>query len=441
VRAVHLGLGSFFRAHQAWYTDLAEDGWGIAAFAGRSRDLADRLSAQDGLYTVVTRRPDGDEHAVVGSVSRAYAAADHGAWLAHLASPDVAVLTLTVTEAGYRQGGDGDLDLDDAAVAADVAALRTDARASVTTVPGRLVAGLLARRTAGAGPLAVVPCDNLPDNGEVVRRVVHGAGAAVDPSLPAWLDEAVTWVSTVVDRITPATTGADVDGVREATGRADAAPVVTEPFSEWLLAGAFPAGRPDWPSAGARVVDDVAPFERRKLWLLNGAHSLLAYAGPLRGHQTVAEAMADESCRGWVEQWWGEACRHLDMPGSELNGYRASLVDRFENPRVRHLLGQIAGEGTQKLPVRLLPALRAERAAGRPHEGATRALAAWVLHLRGDDVTDSALPGTELQRLRTTSLHDATARALATLGNDLGDLVPSVAAAATELSASRSVRR
>ncbi|MFD0823808.1 mannitol dehydrogenase family protein, partial [Micromonospora zhanjiangensis] len=210
-----------------------------------------------------------------------------------------------------------------------------------------------ARHAGGAGPLAVVCCDNLPDNGAATARVVRGLAAAARPELARWIDGSVSFVTTMVDRITPRTTPADVRTVAELTGYVDAVPVVTEPFSEWVLSGDFPAGRPAWEAAGARFVDDVTPHETRKLLLLNGAHSLLAYAGGARGHDTVAAAVADPVCRGWLERWWDEAARYVPLPAAEVAAYRAALLRRFANPRIRHLLAQIAADGSQKLPIRL----------------------------------------------------------------------------------------
>ena len=253
----------------------------------------------------------------------------------------------------------------------------------MTTVPGRLVAGLAARRAAGAGPLAVVSCDNVPDNGAGTARVVTDLAEAAEPSLVSWIRDNVSFVTTMVDRITPHTTADDVRAVAEQTGWADAAPVVTEPFTEWVLSGDFPAGRPAWDAAGARFVDDVHPYETRKLLLLNGGHSLLAYAGSARGHETIADAVADPECRRWLEQWWDDAAPHVPLPADDLAAYRAALLERFANPRIRHLLAQIAAGRLPKLPIRLLPVLRAERAAGRCRPGAVRMLAAWIDHLRG----------------------------------------------------------
>jgi fructuronate reductase len=313
---------------------------------------------------------------------------------------------VTVTEAGYRP---------DAA-------------------PARLLAGLQARRAADAGPLTLVPCDNLPGNGTVLATALRELAGAGDPSMTAWLDEQLSVVTTMVDRITPGPTDDDRRAVREVTGVDDRCPVATEPFTEWVLAGEFPGGRPAWERAGAVLADDVTPFEERKLWLLNGAHSLLAYTGLLRGHATVAEAVADDVCRSWVESWWDTCGRHLTLPAEDVAGYRARLLERFANPRMRHGLAQIAVDGSQKLPVRFLPVLRRERTAGRLPEAATRVLAAWVLHLADGPVRD--VREAELRPLLAGGPPGAVPRVLAALDPALaddGDLVAAVREAVAEL--------
>jgi fructuronate reductase len=230
----------------------------------------------------------------------------------------------------------------------------------------------------------------------------------------------VSFVSTTIDRITPATTAEDREVVAKLSGYADAAPVVTEPFSEWVLAGDFPSGRPAWERGGARFVPDVSVFEQRKLWLLNGAHSLLAYAGPTRGHTTVAEAITDPVCRRWVEAWWDEAARHLPLPADDITRYREDLLERFTNPRIRHALAQIAMDGSQKLPIRVLPVLTRERADGRLPEGGVLALAGWLAHLRdGTAVRDPR--GDEVTSVVSGALPEAASRMLALLDPALAD--------------------
>ncbi|SDT08449.1 mannitol dehydrogenase family protein [Actinoplanes derwentensis] len=344
-RMLHLGLGNFFRAHQAWYT-AAAGGWDIAAFTGRSPAVADALNAQGCRYTLITRGPSHDTDQEL-TLAAAYPGADDAAWLREWAAPDLAVVTLTVTEAAYRPG----------------------------PLPRRLAAGLTARRDTNGGPVTLISCDNLPGNGTVLARLIT---QEADPALREWIAANVSFVDTVVDRITPASTPAD--------GTA----VVTEPFTEWVLAGDFPAGRPAWEEAGARFVDDVAPYEQRKLWLLNGGHTLLAYVGSLRGHITVASAVADPYCRGLLEQWWDEADARLPEAGV----YRTSLLERWSNARIEHRLAQIAADGSVKIPVRIVPALLRARAEGRLPRPAVELLAAWTRHLRGESVPvrDTAAP-------------------------------------------------
>ncbi len=229
-----------------------------------------------------------------------------------------------------------------------------------------------------------MPCDNLPQNGAALAAVLRTAAESVDPSLARWMEQQVSVATTMVDRITPEPTDADRATVLAMTGVDDRCPVATEPFSEWVIAGEFPGGRPAWETAGAVLTPDVTPFEDRKLWLLNGG----ALAARLRGlgcgaSGPSARPSADPLCRAWVEQWWDTCAPHLDLPDDDVARYRAALLERFAHPRIRHSLEQIAADGSQKLPARILPVLRSERAAGRVPEAAARVLAAWVLHLGG----------------------------------------------------------
>jgi fructuronate reductase len=438
VRHVHLGLGGFFRAHQAAYTEHAPDAqeWGIAAFTGRSRDLADRMSAQDGLYTLVVRGAEGDRCEVLSSISSALPGTDHESWLSFLRAPETGVLSLTVTEAAYCRRDDGGLDHDDPRVVCDVETLQRASAEPPVTVPGRIVAGLRTRRHADAGPLAVLPCDNLAGNGAAVEAVVTEMAERVDPDLAAWVAGSVSFDTTVVDRITPHASSDAVDVVRRQLGVHDPCAVSTEPFTEWVLSGDFPGGRPRWEEAGALFVDDVTPFEQRKLWLLNGAHSVLAYAGGVRGHTTVREAIADDTCRDWVQQWWDEASGHLPLPEREVLAYRSALLERFGNPSIRHPLTQIAADGSQKLPMRVLPVLDLERGQGRVPAGATRMLAGWVLHLRGGGVPVADVRRDEVVTCAAGPLSNAVRRVLAFLDPALGsddDLCAAVLAQVEEL--------
>lgn len=408
-RLVHLGLGAFARAHAVRYTDLANavgvpaERWDVVGFTGRSARVAAALAQQDGRYTLLVRSPDGDKASVVDALSAMYDGADGTAWRDYLARPEVGVVTLTVTEAGYRRGANGGLDVADPEVAADLRWL-TSARPSggasaAVTAPGRLVDGLRARRAAVGGPVAVVSCDNLSDNGRLLARVVGELTEHVDPELARWIDSNVSFVSTMVDRITPATTAADREEVCALTGRDDAAPVVTEPFSEWVVQGDFPAGRPAWDAVGVRFIEDLEPYERRKLWLLNAGHSLLAYEGLALGLTTVAEAFAEPGLRASLEELWAGAREVLPLPRAEVDAATADLRARFAKARIEHRLDQIARDGSQKLPVRVLAVARARRGAGLPVGAAgAGAGAAWVRHLleRDGAATDAgAVPLTE----------------------------------------------
>lgn len=384
VRIVHLGLGNFHRAHQAVYTHRAPDGdqWGIAAFTGRRPDMARALAPQDGLFTLITRDCDGDHFEVIRSIVAVHAADEHEAFVDYLRRPEVAIVTITLTEHAYLRSADGGLDVNRDEVGQDVAAIA--AGRAPRTLPGRLLTGLMARQRAGAGAITILSCDNLPDNGQVTRRIVTDLARNVAPQIVDWIDANVDFATSMVDRITPATTAEHVRLVAEQQGYADVSPVPTEPFSEWVIAGRFPAGRPAFEAAGAQLVQDVARHERRKLWLLNGSHSLLAYTAPVLGHRTIDEAIGDDRCLQWVTVFWDEASTHLGLPEGEVQQYRQSLLERYRNTGVRHQLAQIAHDGSQKVPVRSVPVVLAERAAGRLPHGGAMTLAGWILHLSGE---------------------------------------------------------
>ena len=386
VRLVHLGLGAFHRAHQVWYTQQAENDpadpqWGYASFAGRGAGISPQLSAQDGLFTLVTRSEEGDSQELMTALVEARSGEDTARLVELLSDPQVAVVTLTVTEAGYHLKEDLSLNEDSPDIAADLAALRGGEPGPLKTAAGRIVAGLRGRREAGAGGMAVMSCDNLAANGETTRASILGFATALDSALAEWIGEHVTFPSTSIDRITPATTDELIADVARGTGHEDAVPVVTEPFASWIIQGEFPAGRPGWERAGVQFVGDIDPFERRKLWLLNGAHSLMAYAGQLKGYRTVDEAIADVEIRDRVDQLWEDAAEHLRQPGLGISDYKKALIDRFQNPRIRHNLAQIGIDGGTKQRMRAVPILKAERAVNSLGHGAAFSIAAWIAFL------------------------------------------------------------
>lgn len=390
-RVVHFGIGAFHRAHQALYTQNAAarsgEPWGIAAVAPRSAATADDLRAQDCLYSLAERRPEGSVHRVVASLTDAYALGrDAAAVDALLTDPATTVVTLTVTEKGYhRSPVTGGLDTTAPAVAADLAA---SAEGAATTVIGRLAAGLAARMRSGAPPISVVSCDNMADNGAALERVVHDfVRASAWPDRERILDlmeRAVTFPATVVDRIVPATTAADLTAATTALTVRDALAVSGEPYRQWVLQDRFAAPRPPWELDGAVLVPDVTPYQLTKLRLLNGSHSALAHLGIATGCTTVAEAMA----RGWGEPLVRALCAEvaptLPAGGPDPVRYADDLAVRFRNPAMRHLVRQIASDGSLKITERWLPALRALRASGAPTPVLELALAGWAHTTRPD---------------------------------------------------------
>jgi fructuronate reductase len=370
-RILHLGLGAFHRSHQAWYTARASDGhrWGITAYTGRRPDAAVALQAQDGLYTLIERSETSDRAQIIDVITEAVDGADLAHFERSMADPATALVTLTITEAGYQD---------------------VDSADRIPSVLRRLALGLEARRVADAGPIALVSCDNLPDNGAVLQHALSPHLAALGQQTSDWTATHVSFVSSSVDRITPRTTPEDLARAEALTGYRDDCAVTTEPFSDWTLQGEFPAGRPEWESAGARFVDDLEPYERRKLWLLNGAHTLLAAAGPLRGHSYVDEAFADPLLRSWVEDFWDAAARHLPT-NLDLDAYRLALSDRFANAAIRHSLDQIAQGADTKLRVRAVPVLTAELNAARDGAAAARLIAVHLISVGTDANPRAAL--------------------------------------------------
>ena len=403
VRIVHIGVGNFSRAHQAWYTARADPAgaWGIAGFTGRSAAVADTLGRQGGLYALIERGPDVDRLEIIDSICEVRPASDLAGLVAAVAAPPTSVVTLTVTEAAYAAA---------------------PASAASPSVPERLVTALAARFDAGAGPLAIVSCDNINANGAVLRDLTLAAADRRGPRLSAWIDAEVSFVSTSVDRITPRTTDDDRRLVRRELDLVDDAPVVCEPFTDWVLCGEFPADRPPWEDAGARFVTDIEPWERRKLWLLNGGHSLLAYCGLLRGHATVYDAAGDHELGAALDRFWNLAERHLPAAELDLSAYRRDLKRRFANGRIGYPLTQVATDGLGKLRARVVPVIEAAAQAGESPEPALQVISAWVQWLDGvPDVAALDASAGELQPvLRSTRGEDRTRALLGLLAPGWG---------------------
>ncbi|GAA4206370.1 mannitol dehydrogenase family protein [Actinocatenispora rupis] len=357
-RIVHLGLGAFARAHVFDHTADA-GGWAVTGVAPRSRDVVAALARQHHTYTILVRGADGDRAVPRTLVDTAYCAADDPApVLAALADPAATVVTTTITEKGYR------IDPHTRRLAdplpADLAADLTGTGPFRTAV-GLLVAGLRDRYRRHGAPVTLVSCDNLADNGHVLRAAVDGlAERTGDTAFADWVHAAVRCPRTVVDRITPATTDGDRRRVAALTGHRDDAAVVTEPYRQWVIEDDFAAARPDWATAGALLVPDTRPYERAKLRLLNAAHTLLAYLGRRVGARTVADAVGHDGLASLLDRFLRtEAVPALPPSTVDAEGFVAGMLVRFANPAIDHRLDQIAVDGTAKLAERVLPTLRA----------------------------------------------------------------------------------
>ncbi len=391
---VHLGLGAFHRSHMAVYVDdlLARGAgnWAIAGISLRSPAVRDALAPQDGLYTVVERGPDGPRHRVIGSVREVLVApADPQAVLERMARPQTHIVSLTVTEKGYcHSPATGVLDETHPDIVHDL----TDPDMPRSAV-GFLASALERRMRADLPPFTILSCDNLPNNGDTARDIVQRFADLTDPALSRWIDDHAAFPNTMVDRIVPATTDEDRAAVEAALGCRDAWPVVTEPFRQWVIEDDFCDGRPDWSAVGAQLVEDVAPFELMKLRLLNGAHSSLAYLGYLAGYETVSDAMADPNMAAFIRRLMDdEVTPTLPVPpGTDLAAYKDALIERFHNPALKHRTWQIAMDGSQKLPQRLLGTASDRLAAGQPIDCLALGIAAWMRYVTGIDEQGKAI--------------------------------------------------
>jgi len=390
---VHLGLGAFFRAHGAIYVEqaMAASGgdWGIVGVSLQSPGTRDRLEPQGWAYTALQLGPEGETAQVVTVLRDVLVAPENPqAVLDAMTAPAVRIVSLTVTEKGYcHEPSTGRLNADHPDIRHDLD------NPLPRSAPGFLVRALQARRAAGIPPFTVLCCDNLPENGHVVRGVVLDLARLIDPDLAAWIEAQGAFPSTMVDRIVPATTPADLDRVKTLTGRRDEAPVMHEPFRQWVVEDRFCNGRPDLGAVGVQLVDDVTPFEHMKLRMLNGTHSSLAYLGYLAGHQTIADTMADPVMAQFVDRLWrSEIIPALTPPpGTDLAAYADALAARYANPAIRHRTWQIAMDGSQKMPQRILGTIAEGRAAWRPVPGLTLAVAAWMRYASGRDETGGTI--------------------------------------------------
>lgn len=419
---VHLGIGAFHRAHQAFYTDaiLAGDpSWGVVAASLRSADTRDALAPQDWLYTLAIRSGEGERLRVIGCVMDVLVASGaRAALLSAMSDPRVRIVSLTITEKGYcHDPATGALNEAHPDIVHDLAE-----PGSPVTAPGLIVEALRRRRAAGIAPFTVLTCDNLPSNGHVVKRILDRFAALRDADLGAFVAGELSCPSTMVDRITPATTDEDRAGIAAALGVEDFWPVITEPFTQWVIEDRFASGRPAWEEAGAELVADVAPYELMKIRLLNGPHSSLAYLGYLSGYETVSAAMADADFERFVHGVIGEAAPTLTVPaGADVAAYERDVVARFKNPALKHRTWQICMDGSQKLPQRLLGSIRGRLAANAPFDHLALGVAAWMRYVTGIDERGAAIDVRDPLAARLRGIADEA-------GRDAGRLAPALAA-------------
>ncbi|ASG54806.1 MAG TPA: mannitol dehydrogenase family protein [Salmonella bongori] len=394
-RIVHLGFGAFHRAHQGVYTDILaaehNSDWGYCEvnLIGGEQQIAD-LKQQDNLYTVAEMSADAWTARVVGVVKSALHAQVDGleTLLAAMCEPQVAIVSLTITEKGYcHSPATGQLMLDHPAIAADLQNPHQPKSA-----PGVVVEALVRRKAAGLPAFTVMSCDNMPENGHVMRNVVLAYAQAVDAELAKWIEQNVTFPSTMVDRIVPAVTPETLDKIEQLTGVRDPAGVACEPFRQWVIEDNFVAGRPAWEKAGAELVADVLPFEEMKLRMLNGSHSFLAYLGYLAGYQHINDCMGDENYRRAARALMlQEQAPTLKVKGVDLARYADQLIERYSNPALRHRTWQIAMDGSQKLPQRMLDSVRWHLANHSDFDLLALGVAGWMRYVGGVDEQGKAI--------------------------------------------------
>jgi len=364
--------------------DASGEDWGILAVSLKSATARDQLRPQDWCYTALELTSQQASPRTISALTEVLVAPeDPAAVLAALSDPEVRIVTLTITEKGYcHEPSTGRLNVSHPDIVHDL--LNIDMPRSA---PGFIVAALIARRHAGHAPFTVLSCDNLPSNGHVLQTVILDFATSLEPGLADWISAHVSFPSSMVDRITPATTDADIKRLEALNGIFDPALVVHEPFGQWVIEDRFPSGCPHWERAGVQMVRCVDAHETMKLRCLNGTHSALAYLGYLAGHETIAAAVSDTSFARLCERLWNnEILPTVATPeGEDLHAYCASLLERYRNTGIQHRTWQIAMDGSQKLPQRILATIRDNLARGHVPIGLCLVVAAWMIYVGGVD--------------------------------------------------------
>ena len=387
---IHLGIGAFHRAHQAYYTEavLNQFGgdWGIIGCSLRSANVREQLAPQDNLYTLVERSGEGEKLQLIGAVVKTLVGPEDPVGLVTLmADPAIRIVSLTITEGGYY--------IDPASQRFDPQHKDMVADATSGAVPrtvfGLILAGLQRRRAAGVAPFTVMSCDNIPGNGEVTRNAVVGLAQAMQPELAAWVKANVSFPNGMVDRITPATSDRERQLLAEEFGIADNWPVFCERFRQWVVEDEFPAGRPALERVGVQFVPDVAPFELMKIRILNGGHATIAYPAALMDIHFVHQAMADDLVRGFLEKVERDEIIPVvpPVPGTDLGDYYRLIETRFANPRIGDTVQRLCLDGSNRQPKFILPSVADRLAEGGGIEGLALVSALWARYCYGE--TDS----------------------------------------------------
>ncbi|WP_318388529.1 fructuronate reductase [Enterobacter sp.] len=388
-RIVHFGFGAFHRAHQALLTDRvlnAQGGdWGICEISLFSGDkLMTQLREQNHLFTVLEKGANGNEAIIIGAVNECLNAKldSLAAIIEKFCEPQVAIVSLTITEKGYCiDPATGKLDLNQPRIAHDL-----QNPSEPHSAPGILVEALHRRRESGLAPFTVLSCDNIPDNGHVVKNAVLGMAQQRSAELAAWISEQVSFPGTMVDRIVPAATDESLAEITQTLGVEDPCAISCEPFIQWVVEDNFVAGRPEWEVAGVQMVQDVLPWEQMKLRMLNGSHSFLAYLGYLAGFAHISDCMEDTHFRTAARRLMlDEQAPTLRITDVDLTAYADSLIERFANPALKHRTWQIAMDGSQKLPQRMLDGIRVHVQRGTPWPLLALGVAGWVRYVSGVD--------------------------------------------------------
>lgn len=432
-RIVHFGFGAFHRAHQALLTNrvLNEKGgdWGICEISLFSGDvLMSQLRAQDHLFTVLEKGAEGNQAIVVGAVHECLNAKldSLAAIIEKFCEPQVAIVSLTITEKGYCiDPATGKLDMHNTRILHDL-----ENPTEPHSAPGILVEALHRRRERGLPPFTVLSCDNIPDNGHVVKNAVLGMAQKRSAELAGWIDAHVSFPGTMVDRIVPAATETSLAEITQELGVEDPCAISCEPFIQWVVEDNFVAGRPEWEAAGVQMVKDVLPWEQMKLRMLNGSHSFLAYLGYLAGYAHINECMEDASFREAARRvMLNEQAPTLRITDVDLTAYADSLIDRFANPALQHRTWQIAMDGSQKLPQRMLDGIRVhlERKSAWPL--LALGVAGWIRYVSGTDERGDAIDvrdplSDKIQSIVKASSEAERVNALLTLSEVFGQDLP-----------------